>query len=64
MTNALQSGTAVVKPGHTAVSHRLKASEVYYILEGESIMNINDEARDVHPGQAVYIPQNSRQYCA
>jgi mannose-6-phosphate isomerase-like protein (cupin superfamily) len=53
---------AVVKPGQTAIPHRLKTSEVYYILEGEGKMHINDEAKDVHPGQAVYIPPNSRQY--
>jgi mannose-6-phosphate isomerase-like protein (cupin superfamily) len=53
---------AVVRPGQTAIPHKLKTSEVYYILEGEGIMHINDEAKDVHPGQAVYIPPNSRQF--
>lgn len=53
---------AVVKQGKTAKPHKLKTSEVYYILEGEGIMHIDDEAMDVHPGQAVYIPPGSNQY--
>jgi mannose-6-phosphate isomerase-like protein (cupin superfamily) len=52
---------AVVKPGETSIPHRLKTSEVYYILEGEGIMYINDESANVHSGQAVYIPPHSIQ---
>ncbi len=53
---------ATIKPGITSKPHKLKTSEVYYILEGEGMMHINDETERVHPGQAVYIPPNSRQY--
>lgn len=53
---------ARVKPGKTSYPHQLKTSEVYYILEGEGIMYIGDESEKVHPGQAVYIPPNTRQY--
>ncbi len=53
---------AVVKPGATSRPHRLKTSEVYYILEGEGIMHIDEESARVGPGQAVYIPPHSRQY--
>ncbi len=53
---------AVVKPGQVSKPHRLKTSEVYYILEGEAIMHIDDGSARVHPGQAIYIPPNSRQY--
>lgn len=53
---------AVVRPGHTTASHMLKTSEVYYIIEGEGIMHINDESEKVHPGAAIYIPPHSRQY--
>src|SRR5512140_3385175 len=47
---------AVVKPGDTTWKHRLRTSEVYYILEGEGIMHINGEAAAVRPGSTVYIP--------
>ena len=53
---------AVVKPGQVSKPHKLKTSEVYYIMEGEGVMHINDESAEVHPGQAVYIPPRSTQY--
>jgi len=53
---------AIIQPGQTTMSHSLKTSEVYYIMEGEGMMHIDDETARVRPGQAVYIPPNSRQY--
>jgi mannose-6-phosphate isomerase-like protein (cupin superfamily) len=53
---------AMLKPGKTSQPHKLKTSEVYYILEGEGIMHIDDETEKVYPGQAVYIPPESRQF--
>lgn len=53
---------AIVKPGDTSQPHRLKTSEVYYILEGEGRMTINSETADVGPGQAIYIPPMATQY--
>lgn len=53
---------AVVKPGETSYKHRLKISEVYYILEGEGMVYIDNESAMVCSGQAIYIPLNSIQY--
>lgn len=53
---------AVVKPGTTSLAHRLKTSEVYYIIEGEGIMHIDGESARVRPGQAIYIPPMATQY--
>lgn len=53
---------AVVKPGLSSQAHRLKTSEVYYILDGEGTMYIDEENTKVGPGQAVYIPPHARQY--
>jgi mannose-6-phosphate isomerase-like protein (cupin superfamily) len=53
---------ARVKPGKVSYPHNLKSTEVYFILEGEGLMHIDDEASKVTPGQAVFIPANSRQY--
>ena len=47
---------AVVKPGGETNPHRLKNSEVYYILEGRGLMHIEQETAEVSAGQAVYIP--------
>ena len=53
---------AMLKPGKTSQPHKLKTSEVYYILEGEGVMHIDDETAKVLPGQAVYIPPDSSQF--
>jgi mannose-6-phosphate isomerase-like protein (cupin superfamily) len=52
---------AVVKPGDTTWQHRLRTSEVYYIMEGEGIMHIEDQTKPVRPGSTVYIPPNAKQ---
>lgn len=53
---------ARLRPGETSYSHILKTSEVYYILEGEGIMHINDEQQNVFPSQAIYIPPYHKQF--
>lgn len=53
---------AVVKPGNMTLAHKLKTTEVYYILEGEGVMHIENESENVHAGQAIYIPPKSKQY--
>lgn len=53
---------AAIRPGRSSLPHKLKTSEVYYILEGEGMMHVDDESAKVHSGQAIYIPPNSTQY--
>jgi mannose-6-phosphate isomerase-like protein (cupin superfamily) len=53
---------AIVRPAQTTLSHRLRTSEVYYILSGEGEMHINEETFAVGPGDAVYIPPHARQF--
>lgn len=52
---------AKVSPGQVTKPHKLKTSEVYYILEGEGLMHIDEESHPVYPGWAIYIPPSSRQ---
>jgi len=52
---------AIVKPGDTTWEHRLRTSEVYYILEGEGVMHIDGESSPVRSGSTVYIPPLARQ---
>jgi mannose-6-phosphate isomerase-like protein (cupin superfamily) len=47
---------AVVEPGDTTKPHRLKTSEVYYIIEGEGNVHINDSSAPVRSGSTIYIP--------
>ncbi|NMB86579.1 MAG: Cupin domain protein [Methanosaeta sp. PtaB.Bin018] len=48
---------AILKPGERSLPHRLKtSSEVYFLLEGEGEMHVNDEQVHVGPGQMILIP--------
>lgn len=50
-----------VKPGEITYAHRLKSSEVYYVLEGEGEIYIDNEKEKVFAGQTIYVPPNSVQ---
>lgn len=52
---------AIVEPGGTTHLHRLKNSEVYFILDGVGEMRVGDETEDVHAGHTIYIPPNAEQ---
>lgn len=52
---------AIVKPGHSSYNHKLKSSEVYYILKGKGIVTIDKESKEVGEGKVVYIPPNAVQ---
>lgn len=53
---------ATVRPGQVTTPHRLRTSEVYYILQGAGRMHIDAEVSDVGPGCAIYIPPYATQY--
>jgi mannose-6-phosphate isomerase-like protein (cupin superfamily) len=53
---------AMVKPGKKTKPHKLKTSEVYYILEGKGIMHIDDQSQEVEKGCTVYIKPGAVQY--
>jgi mannose-6-phosphate isomerase-like protein (cupin superfamily) len=48
-------------PEESADLHRLKSSEVYYILTGRGELEIGGEKMEVRPGQAVYVPPGAPQ---
>jgi mannose-6-phosphate isomerase-like protein (cupin superfamily) len=53
---------AIVKPGQSTRLHRLKtSSEIFYLLQGEGLIRIEEETQAVFTGQAIYIPPNARQ---
>ena len=39
--------------------HSHKPEQIYYILEGEGIMTVNNEEKKVIPGNCIFIPSNS-----
>ncbi|MDX1518894.1 MAG: cupin domain-containing protein [Gammaproteobacteria bacterium] len=54
--------SARVLPGRHSYRHRLKQGEVYYILDGEGVMHIDEEHRAVNNGDLVYIPPEAVQW--
>jgi mannose-6-phosphate isomerase-like protein (cupin superfamily) len=40
--------------------HAHEPEQCYYIIQGKGLMMIEDEAREVYPGDAVHIPSNKR----
>ena len=53
---------ATVKPGEKTKPHRLKTTEVYYLLQGQGRMHIGAEAGDVVAESAIYIPPHAVQW--
>ena len=42
--------------------HKIKSSEIYYILEGEGKLKIDDEMFNLKKDDSVYVPPNSKQF--
>jgi len=53
---------ARLAPGARSQAHRLKTAEVYYLVRGNGMMHIGDEAAKVEAGDAVYIPPVTAQW--
>ena len=52
----------VIEPGKRSKPHKLKSSEIYFILKGYGNLHVNDESSDIKENQAAYIPPFSKQY--
>jgi len=48
--------------GQSTRPHKLESSEVYYIVAGEGLMHVDEEAVNVGPNCAIYIPPRAVQY--
>jgi mannose-6-phosphate isomerase-like protein (cupin superfamily) len=53
---------ARVKPGDTSSPHKIRTTEVYFILKGSGIIHINGVSKEVKDGCAIYIPPNAVKY--
>jgi len=42
--------------------HKIKSSEIYYILEGKGNLKINEEIFYLEKNDSAYIPPNSKQF--
>ncbi len=51
----------ILPPGCAVTPHRHRQlEEIYYILEGQGVMTVGDEEREVRAGDAIYIPREHR----
>jgi mannose-6-phosphate isomerase-like protein (cupin superfamily) len=51
---------ATLSPGRTTFIHRHgRAEEIYYVLQGEGLITVDDEKQPVGRGDAVLIPPGS-----
>ena len=48
--------------GKSTQSHIMKTSEVYYILEGEGVLHINNESENVKVGDTIFVLSDSKQH--
>ncbi|UGV41322.1 cache domain-containing protein [Methanococcoides orientis] len=51
----------IIKPGKSIGPHMMTNPEVYYILEGEGVLYIEDVPFELSKGKLVHIPANSKQ---
>jgi len=56
---SLAHGT--LAPGGRSKWHRLRSSEVYYIIAGRGRMTIDDSVVLVEPGSVIYVPPGGKQ---
>ena len=51
-----------LEPGKRSFLHKLQSSEIYYILEGNALLKVNDESYQLQKDDSVYVPPMSEQY--
>lgn len=51
-----------IDKGKRSNIHKMKTSEVYYILEGEGILHVDDEEIKIKKDSSVYVPPMAKQY--
>ena len=53
---------STIKPGKKSKQHKMKTSEVYFVLEGKGILYIDREPIDIEKHQSIFVPPFSLQY--
>lgn len=53
---------AQIKPRERTVPHTLSYAEVYYVLQGNGVMHIDDEQAMIKTQDTVYIPPHAIQW--
>lgn len=53
---------AEVEVGESSYRHRLRQTEIYFILDGRGCMHVDDETRELTAGDACVIPAEAEQW--
>ncbi len=51
-----------LEPGKKSKLHKIKSSEIYYILEGDAILKIDEDTHHLGKDDSAYVPSNSKQF--
>ena len=51
-----------LEPRKKSKLHKMKSSEIYYILEGSGKIRINEESFHIEKDDSIYVPSNSIQF--
>ena len=51
-----------IAPGNSSKPHKMKTSEIYYILQGSGIMHIEEEQKVVKKNETIFVPPMSKQF--
>lgn len=51
-----------LEPGKKSKLHKIRSSEIYYILEGNGILNIDENTHAMQKNDSAYVPPNSKQF--
>lgn len=62
--NGIQFSLAefTILPGKRSLRHKLQSAEIYFILEGEGNLRINDETFSIKKDDSAYVPPLSEQF--
>ncbi len=52
-------GYGVLQVGRTVESHIDPYEEIYFLLQGKGIMSVDGDTKEVHAGDAIWIPIGS-----
>ncbi len=56
----LTVGTCEIPPGATLLLHHHVPAEVYYVLDGEGVSEVDGATTPLAAGTALYVPPNAR----
>mgnify|MGYP001456007536 CR=1 FL=1 len=51
-----------INPGNNSKPHTMKTSEMYYIMQGNGIMHIGEEQKQVKQNEMIFVPPMSKQF--